>query len=248
MRACELLISVVSHQDGALVKKLLGDLTQDGWRGAVDFEVVITLNVPEDEAWLDASFPFPIHIIRNDKPRGFGANHNSAFRLMNSKAFAVVNPDIRLGQFHLSSLWDCLDRSNAGVCGPLVLDTSNKVEDSARRFPTLRSLFSRVISGGGEADYNAGRSPLQVDWVGGMFLLFKSAAFKKIAGFDERYFMYMEDVEICRFLHSHGYDVFWVTETSVIHDAQRASHFNARHLGWHLTSVLRYLFSRGRTP
>jgi N-acetylglucosaminyl-diphospho-decaprenol L-rhamnosyltransferase len=240
-------VSVVSHGQGTLIANLLEDLAQPGWNEGQGFEVVVTLNIPEDEAWLASERPYPIRVLRNEVAKGFGANHNAAFEVARGRFFAVVNPDIRLADFQIGDLLDALARPDAGVCGPLVLSPHGGVEDSARRFPTFIRLFRRKLLRERDPDYRPEQATISVDWLAGMFLLFPSAAYKAIGGFDERYFMYLEDVEISRILRRRGLQILWVGTTAVIHDASRASRRSFQHLKWHLASLFRYFFARSRT-
>jgi GT2 family glycosyltransferase len=239
-------LSIVSHGQGALITRLLDDIGHPDWRGDTSFEVIVTLNIPEDERWLEGPFPFPVTVIRNERPKGFGANHNAAFRSAGGALFAVVNPDIRLASFRIDDLIIALNRDKAGVCGPLVKAPDGADEDSARRFPTIARLVRRKLRTRHAPDYRPSDMPLEVDWLAGMFLLFPSSIYREIGGFDERYFMYLEDVEICRHLGRRGRVALWVTSTAVIHDASRASRRSIRHLRWHVSSLARYLCARKR--
>lgn len=244
----EVSLSIVSHGQGALIVALLDDLARVRWNDGYLFEVIVTLNIPEDEDWLGGVLPFPLKIVRNPVAKGFGANHNAAFEVARGRYFAVVNPDIRLEDFHLSPLLAALQLPNAGVCGPLVTAPNGAIEDSARRFPTVSRLAWRKLARQRHPDYVPAKAPISVDWLAGMFLLFPSSVFRAIRGFDERYFMYMEDVEICRTLSCKGFDVLWVTATKVVHDASRASRRSMGHLRWHISSLLQYLFATPRGP
>jgi hypothetical protein len=133
-----------------------------------------------------------------------------------------------------------------GACGPLVVGRDGSLEDSARRFPTFGRLFLRKLLRQSDPDYAISKDKQPVDWLAGMFLLFRHDVYRAINGFDDRYFMYMEDVEICRFLRRRGFKVIWVTSVSVLHDAARASRGSTRHMWWHVTSMLRYFFTRSR--
>ena len=75
-----------------------------------------------------------------------------------------------------------------------------------------------------------------------MFLLFDAAAYRSVGGFDERYFMYLEDADICRRLWSKGRRVLAAPSVSVVHDAQRASSYNLKHMYWHGISMVKFLF------
>ncbi|MGH8765371.1 MAG: glycosyltransferase, partial [Burkholderiales bacterium] len=83
-----------------------------------------------------------------------------------------------------------------------------------------------------------------VDWVAGMFMLFRSDAFRAAGGFDESYFMYYEDVDICRRIGAAGRSVTYNPAAEVIHAAQRASRRKPRLALYHLASALRFLASR----
>jgi GT2 family glycosyltransferase len=233
-----LTISIVSHGQASLVSNSLDDLENFS---ETDFEVILTCNIPEDVTSI-ISRCYPIQVIVNDAPKGFGANHNAAFELSQGRFFAVVNPDIRVDLFDLSALTDVLSEKTVGLVVPKVVSVHGQVEDSVRRFPTWLGLFKRLVLQNRSIDYFLTDEPTKVDWAGGMFMLFSPKAFKDVGGFDDRrFFMYMEDVDICKRLASAGYAVVIQPKVTVVHDAQRASRRNLKHLRWHVTSAIRYL-------
>ena len=77
-------VSLVSHNQGALIHSVLLDLQQ---HCANLIDVVLTLNVEENLPFKSSDFSYPISLIRNDKPKGFGANHNAAFFLSQRQLF-----------------------------------------------------------------------------------------------------------------------------------------------------------------
>jgi len=246
VEAVELSLSVVSHGHGRMIAHLFADLErldQD-----VRFEVILTVNSPEPMEY-SSDRKFPIRVITNDDPRGFGANHNAAFRASKGRYFAVVNPDIRLPPLQLQRLCDLLrEDKSIGAVGPAVKSSQGVVQDNARRFPNISNLLHRAISGRRVPDYPVNGGPVIVDWLAGMFVIFRRDAFNQVGGFDERYFMYFEDVDICSRLWSNGWAVVYQPDSSIVHDAQRASHRQLQHLYWHLASAVRYfihhLFAR----
>jgi GT2 family glycosyltransferase len=103
----------------------------------------------------------------------------------------------------------------------------------------LRRIFGQRL----RPDYSLdGDVPFAVDWAAGMFLLFDSAAYRSVGGFDERYFMYLEDADICHRLWAKGRRVIAAPSVSVVHDAQRASRRSLKHMRWHGASMARFLF------
>lgn len=232
-------ISVVSHGQGALVKNLLADFQT--FCGP-SFEVLLTLNIPESKAFLSDFEGLAITLIENDKPQGFGQNHNAAFKMSSGEVFIIVNPDIRAPNLNLTSLYALASRPGVGACAPRVFETTGQPADSARYFPTIVDVFLRVFPEIRKLDYNFDVSEaIEVDWVAGMFVAFPKAAFQEVGGFDQRYFMYWEDADICRRLKHNGYQTFVDCSTSVVHNARRANRRSLRHFSWYLRSATRFL-------
>lgn len=234
----EITLSIVSHGQAALISLLLSDLAHLSQQ---NFQVLITINIPEDES-VYQGHSFPVGIIRNTLPKGFGANHNAAFLHSNTPWFAVVNPDIRIETLNFDRLLSPFDNQTIAAVAPLVLSADGKIEDSARRFPTFMRFAKRVLLRIREPDYTVQARPYSVDWVAGMFVVYRRDAFHKIGGFDDRrFFMYLEDADICLRLYKNGWRIFLNPCVSVIHMAQRESRRNLKHMRWHVVSALRYL-------
>jgi len=238
-------ISIVSHAHGSMVEALMQDLADCPEVG----RVILTVNVPEREFQLPPTLTERTVILRNETPKGFGANHNAAFRHCDTPFFCVLNPDVRLQGNPFPALLVSLGGGIA-LCAPVVLSPCGEVEDSARYFPTFRNLFAKLM-GWGDGRYQPVSSdrPLEPDWLAGMFMVFSSHAYAALGGFDEGYFLYYEDVDICARLWRSGRSLQVCQRVSVIHAAQRASRRNLRHTWWHLVSMTRYfLWHGGRLP
>lgn len=232
-------ISIVSHGQGELVKKLLEDLRLFQWP---NFEIILTINIPENVDFISNFHDLDIAVIKNPVPKGFGANHNSAFLRSNGDIFLVLNPDIRAPDLNFTNVQKILNAKEIGVCSVKVLNGRGDIEDSARRFPTIFSLLRRKFFSDTDVEYDLDvPGVVKVDWVAGMFMAFSSVTYRSVGGFDTRYYMYMEDADICRRLARHGYVSVVDCSTVVIHDAQRASRKSLRHFRWHLRSALRFL-------
>ena len=237
----DILISIVSHRQGNLVAGLLDDLQAYCDRC---YQVVVTVNVTDELPFDANSYDFPVHLIYNQSPKGYAANQNAAFRSYKSQYFCVINPDIRLKADPFPSLVNSVDLKQVGVTAPMVVNTKGEVEVSIRHFPTPVSILLKAFGLSGNHEYVIDTEPLSPDWVAGMFMLFPSKVFEKINGFDEKFFLYYEDVDICARLKLLRYDVAFCPEVSVIHDARRESHRNPRYLRWHLASISKYFFSK----
>lgn len=224
-----------------MVMSLLTDLAT---KCGSSVDVILTLNIPESLTIDDGIFPFRLKVIRNAVPRGFGANHNAAFKGNRSANFCVLNPDIQIGENPFPQLVEELRKPKVGVVAPRILNPDGNLEDSARRFPTPWIIVRKLFGPTAEPDYRIEQAALSPDWVAGMFMMFRSDTFAAVSGFDERYFLYYEDVDLCRRLRKHGYDVRLVPSVDAIHDARRESRRSLRHLRWHIASLLRFLLIR----
>jgi N-acetylglucosaminyl-diphospho-decaprenol L-rhamnosyltransferase len=232
-------ISVVSHGQFGMVKNLLTDLGR--YCQGTKFELLLTLNLPEQ---VDLSgYQFPIHLISNSAPKGFGENHNAAFSEARGDYFCVINPDVRLKDNVFPDLVACHISQNAGVSAPIIMSPEGMQEDSARRFPSPLIILSKAIGLSNHVVTDPSEFVNHPDWVAGMFMFFNSNEYQKIGGFDERYFLYYEDVDLCARLRLNGRNAVVCPTTSVIHDAQRTSHRNLKYLRWHITSMLRFFIS-----
>lgn len=239
-RACALVrmitVSIVSHAHGAMVGHLVDALLTCPEIA----QVVVTLNVPEP---LSLVADDRVSVIRNESPRGFGANHNAAFASCRETFFCPLNPDVELRSNPFPDLLETLVNNDAALIAPLVISPQGEVEDSVRRFPTLRTLLAKAL-GGQDGRYSLvpGQRSFFPEWVAGMFMLFRAADFARLGGFDEGFFLYYEDVDICARAWKAGMKVMVCPEIHVVHDARRDSYRSLRHLRWHLTSIGRYFW------
>jgi N-acetylglucosaminyl-diphospho-decaprenol L-rhamnosyltransferase len=236
-------VSLVSHGHGEMVAQVAKQILACP---EVTY-LIITLNVPEPRFDLDDA---RLVWIDNQSPKGFGANHNAAFREVDAPLFCVLNPDIEILNNPFPALINALQTESAGLAVPLVINSLGQVQDSLRRFMTPWRMLRRVLKvSSGAYVVSPSSAPFQPEWAAGMFMLFRHEAFEDLQGFDERYFMYCEDADICTRLWMRGGSVVAVPEALVVHPAQRASHRNVRHLYWHLASMTRYLLRfTGRLP
>lgn len=237
----KLSISIVSHRQAALVAELLQDL---GRLAPTDTEVILTMNVPEALDFSASVYPFTVKVINNSHVKGFGANHNAAFAISEGRFFAVLNPDIRMVDDPFPVLLAAAAESGTGVAAPLVVSTAGTVEDSARRFPTPMTITRKFLIGSHEPDYPIEGGRITPDWVAGMFMLFRRESFAGVQGFDQRYFLYYEDVDLCWRLRRAGLAAVVVTTASVVHDARRDSHRKLGYLRHHVSGMTRFFIRR----
>jgi GT2 family glycosyltransferase len=238
-------ISIVSHGHGELLRALLRDLEAQADIG--QWLVLVTLNIPED--FDPGAYPgLRIRVIGNAVPKGFGANHNAANQQAEGPLLLIVNPDIRMtASDSLARIAADADARHApALRAPVVVNSSGAREDSVRGNMTPWSLFVRVI--GRRRGVPAVRTPANESgrffWIAGMFLIVDRRVFADLGGFDERFFMYCEDYDLCARMVNSGHRIAVLPDVVVIHDAQRASHRSWKHLRWHLAGLMKVWTSR----
>jgi hypothetical protein len=234
-------ISIVSHGQGELVQMLLDDLARHAARSCQ--AIVVTKNVPEDWTPPAVLGGIPVTLIENPRPLGFAANHNQAFARCSTPWFAVLNPDLRLTLDPFPALIESLEFARCGLVAPVQVDGHGATEDFKRRIPTPLALLRRAIAKrlGSPRRLTADH---ETEWVSGAFMLLRSEAMRDVGGFDERYRLYCEDVDLCLRLQLKDWTIAVRDDVVVVHDARRHSGRHMRYLSWHLGSLARLWLSR----
>lgn len=228
-------ISAVSHGHSGLVQALIESLAASGCLGIA--RMVITSNVPALDEFstvpVNGVF-FDVEYIKNTKALGFGANHNQAFKQCETEFFCVINPDIEFMSDPFPHLVETLSAADVGLAYPSQVDVGRNLLDFERELVTPLVIAKRHLLGQRYRE----QSNKAVDWVNGAFMVFKSSVFRELGGFDERYFMYCEDVDFCLRLQLAGYGLAHA-DAAVIHHTRRRTLKSPRHLAWHVCSLLR---------
>ncbi len=238
-------VSIVSHGQGKLIAPLLQDLS----RCSSVAKIIVTQNIPEPTIHFPAEIEKRLIFLHNEQPLGFASNHNQAYSHCSTPYFAVLNPDIRLIDEPFLPLLDAMRMTQAAMIAPSVISPEGILEDSVRHFPTFLNLAVKMLRLNDGRYVIQGNEPRPIDWSAGMFMLFQAEAFNKVGGFDEGFFLYYEDVDICARLWKQRLRVIVHPGVTVIHSAQRASRRNLRYTMWHLSSMTRYFAKHlGRLP
>lgn len=225
-------LSIVSHGQQDLVKNLLASLDEYLIVGPHNVFIVVVENTHKKISL--ESRRFGIRIMRNSKVKGFGENHNSTFSHYPGEYFFVINPDVKLCEaFNLPQVIEKMDEDGLDIASPIILSPTLQVEDYKRADVNLLNLIRRRIFG---------NSSEKFEWFAGIFLVVRSESFRALGGFDEKFFMYVEDCDFCMRARSSGMRLGDLSECFVVHDARRRSVKNARHFFWHINSLFRYWF------
>lgn len=203
-----------------------------------------------------ADFP-NVRLLRTGSNLGYGGAVNRAVAELGPETdfFVVANPDVAWGPASIDQLLEAAGRwPRAGALGPLIRDPDGSVYPSARHLPSLvRGGLHAVIgpvwrNNPWTAAYRQERqepSERAVGWLSGSCLLVRKAAFDEVNGFDDRYFMYMEDVDLGDRLRQSGWQSVYVPSAEILHDKGHATGRDpARNLAAHHVSTYIYLADR----
>jgi GT2 family glycosyltransferase len=236
---------VVSHGNAAELERLLPAL-----RPQVD-ELVVVANVPGSVPVTDVE----AHVIANAHPLGFGANVNRGVAATTADYVCSVNPDAVPRQGAVAALREFLDaHPRAGIAGPAMLYPDGTLQPSRRRFPTvagtlvrrtpLRRLFDPYRLQ--RRHYHLGEQPTEpvaADWMLGAFLLLRRRMFEELGGFDEGFFLYGEDIDLCYRAARAGWERWYVPAAVVEHEHQAVTdrRLLTRRTLWHWRGIARFV-------
>ncbi|MDQ2078344.1 glycosyltransferase [Marinimicrobium sp. ABcell2] len=250
-----LYISIVSHNH---TSDIINDLLPHRLQGG-HVRVVILANLP-DQALADYCQQHQITYLQNTTPHGFGANHNQVFRycqenlgLEKQDWFLVLNPDVKVSPEAINELVTTLPKYCTRLAAANLFkdDEFEVLEGSVRSFPYLWDFFGSLVfkSTRTTVKRRGFKKPCHVDWASGAFLVLKAELYETLGGFDERYYLYCEDVDICwRALKLCGVRVLYLPNVKAVHMGKRDSHKSInQHMFWHISSAFRFSWIRLKT-
>lgn len=256
----ELVVVTVTYSPGPHLGRFLASLSHATERAVT---VVMADNGSTDGAPEEALEMYPnTRLLQTGANLGYGTAVNRAmaevFKDSEYSEFVVVaNPDVQWGPSSIDALLEAAARwPRAGSLGPLIRNPDGSVYPSARHLPSLiRGGMHAVVgpvwrSNPWTAAYRQERlepGERPVGWLSGSCLLLRRAAFDEVDGFDERYFMYMEDVDLGDRLGKAGWQNVYVPSAEVLHNKGHAAGRDpARNLAAHHDST--YIFLADRHP
>lgn len=256
----ELSILTVTYNSSRLIGPLLTNLKQE-LRG-LRAEVIVVDNASRDNTaeLIRRDFPW-VKLIASEHNLGFAAGNNLAARNASGRTLLLLNPDAMVEPGALArGLRLMALHPLAGLAGGELRGVDGSRQPSARMFPTLRDelftltgLAARFPSNKWLARLDRRwadpEQPAQVDWIPGAFVFIPAQLFSRLGGFDERFFMYYEEVDLCRRIKDAGYQVHYWPELKATHiggesaktvQQARISRSGSQLEGWRMRSALLY--------
>ncbi len=221
-------IIIVSYNTSDLLRKCLKSI--DAACRKEEMEVIVVDNDSSDDSAIMVETEYPrVKLIANEDNKGFAAANNQAFAVASGDYLVLINPDSVIENDALENAVGFMrENPGCGISGGLLLTEGGSPAPSARRFPngmtkffTIsglaslfpgRGIFSRHEFGGFDH-----RRPLEVDWVPGAFTVIRKEVLEETGGFDERFFLYYEETDLCLRAKARGWKVYFYPGARIRH-------------------------------
>ena len=227
----------------------------EGWQREGPDELVVVDNGSRDGSVDQLSLRHPdVEVLATGRNLGYGAAANRGVAATAAASVLVCNPDLQVRPGALADLSRALaDDPECALVGPLIRTPTGQRYPSARQFPSMTDAAGHALLGIFAPDNrftrsyqqtdlgDAGHRPQTVDWVSGACFLVRRSAFEQVGGFDESYFMYAEDVDLCWRLGRIGWRVSYATGAEVTHlQGVSTSRHPYRMIAEHHRSLMRF--------
>ena len=197
-----------------------------------------------------------VKIIVNTEPLGFGENNNKGVMASKGDFIGIVNPDVIIPKKSIDLLMDFVQQNTNALIVPQLLNPDGSVQYSVRKFATLKMMLSRFLS---RADDNSDSKVVndylckdidntkiqEVDWAIGAAMFMSRETYARLGGFDQRYFLYVEDEDMCLRAWKMDIPVIYYPDVKLIHNHLRGSRQVGKKTLYHLKSLLTYFRRHG---
>ena len=212
---------------------MLGDCLESVYRTIekIQFEVILVDNSSNDNGLKSILKSYTkTQLINNPKNVGFAQANNQGAKIASGDFLLFINPDTIMTEGAVESMLDYIQSdSSIGILAPKVLNPDQTIQYSCRKFPTLwsglfnrYSLMTRLFPNNRYSkdylmvDYDH-NSICSVDWVSGCCMMMSESTLKKTGGFDENYFLFIEDVDLCQVIKKQGLRVVYFPNAKIFH-------------------------------
>ncbi len=221
-------VVIVSFNTRDILRNALEALFEESQ--GIEMEVFVVDNNSHDDSAAMVQRCFPsVRLIANTVNLGFAAANNQAFRLTSGRYIILLNPDAYVKP---SAIKNCIafmeETPQCGLCGGKIISPEGRLEPSARRFPSALSKLLTLSGIRGKFPHSpllnyhefggfAHDRPMEVDWVPGTFTIVRKAMLDAIGVFDERFYIYYEETDLCLRAKKAGWKIFFIPDASVMH-------------------------------
>ncbi|MCU0287728.1 MAG: glycosyltransferase family 2 protein [Acidobacteria bacterium] len=254
----KLTISIVTFNNENVIRDALNSIEKSTLRQSGNCMVIVVDNSSSDKTAAIVSQEFPGVTLVHSPNRGFSAGHNQIIRYalettgLNPEYHLVMNPDVFFEKDTLEKLVHFMDdEKNIGLIMPKILYPDHQIQYLCKLLPTpfdlfgrrflpnfFRILFKRQFDSYQfkDRDYNL---PMEVPHLSGCFMMIRANVFEKVGLFDERFFIYLEDVDMSRRIHTE-FKTLYYPDAQIFHHYHKGSYKRFKHLQYHIASAIKY--------
>jgi GT2 family glycosyltransferase len=223
----KLSIIIVSYNSLNFLKDCLDSINNN--EPSESFKITVVDNASSDGTIEALQKGYPrIKLIENDRNEGFAAANNKAIKSLNSEYILLINSDCQVYAKSIDRLLEFADANkDAGIAGPRIVNSDGSVQFSCRKFPSffdagMHSILTNIAPNNPFsrryklADINRDEIS-KVDWVSGSCMLIRRDALNETGLMDEKYFMYVEDTDLCYQMWKKGWKVYYFPGSEILH-------------------------------
>lgn len=239
---------VVYHNDKDDIEKVI-----DSFLGFGHDSILFVIDNSADNSLEELCNHSRIHYIFNNANLGFGAAHNIAFKKafkLNSKYHILLNPDVH---FDSAIIEDLIKKANSdstiGLLMPKVEYPNGATQHLCKLLPSPKDLIIRRflpfksikkrLENRYELRFFSYNSEVEIPVLSGCFSVIRTSVLRNVAGFDERFFMYLEDVDLCRRIGKISTLIYY-PKVKIVHNYEKGSYKNKKLLLYHVKSAFQY--------
>jgi len=225
----DLSIIIVNYNVKEFLQNLLHSIEKASLN--ISHEIIIVDNASDDGSVELISEKFPsVRLIANTENLGFGKANNQALKIASGKYLLLINPDTIVSEDTLDKMISFFENnSDAGLAGCKILNPEGSLQLACRRsFPGPWTSFCKVtglstlfpkskLFARYNLTYLDENKTYEVDAISGSFMMMRKETYDKVGGFDEEFFMYGEDLDLCYRIQQAGFKVFYSHTTQIIH-------------------------------
>ncbi len=225
----DLSIIIINYNVKEFLQNLIHSIRKAA--GNLNYEIIIVDNASSDGSvdFIKDRFP-EVNLIQNETNLGFGKANNQALKISRGRYILLLNPDSLVSEDTFSKMISFFEsHPSVGLAGCKILNPDGTLQLACRRsFPGpwtsfckvtgLSTLFPRSkLFARYNLTYKDENKSYEVDAISGSFMMMRREVYDKTGGFDEDYFMYGEDLDLCYRIQKSGYKVYYVHDTQIIH-------------------------------
>jgi len=223
----DLTVSIVSYNSLNFLRDCLNSILENP--PSLKYEIIVVDNASADGSCELVQKNFPqVKLLRNSKNTGFAAANNKAISKTNSKYILLINSDCKVYKNSLDNLVSFMEKNKkVGIAGPKIINSDGSVQLSCRKFPSIfnaafHTILTNIVPNNPFsrkyklADVNRD-TPFEVDWVSGSAMIIRRKALEDTGLIDERYFMYVEDLDLCYRMWQKSWKVYYYPCANILH-------------------------------